>query len=211
MTCNSELGGLLPPPAQVRYPTREGTGIYTGAGGSDGLPLSKKGVLFLRSKETSRQGQFLRDCAAEAWRGQEVPHNTAWQQKQGHHKEFARWHDWVRRVLEECCWWELNENKRNINSHLQLRLTNLYLEALSYRMIGDKDLYIPTAKRVEQEGKKPKQNTWEEWYRKRATDADLWYKHWTSHIIAVSSSGEQTNVRTMRIRDMWQLFANGRG
>lgn len=161
-------------------------------------------------KQTSRHGQFIRDCAAEAWRPKEVPHSKEWAHNNTHHKEYARWHDWVRRVLEECCWWELNGGGKNINAHLQLRLTSTYTEALSYRTLGDEDLRIPLPKMVEQEGKEPRESSWEEWYKKRARDSDLWYKHWTSHIIAASPTGEMSNVRTMRIRGMWQLFANGR-
>lgn len=161
-------------------------------------------------KKTSRHGQYLRDCAVEAWRPEEPPYDKAWEGTLNHLKEFARWHDWVRRVLEECCWWELNGGGKNVNSHLQLRLTNLYAESLSYRTIGDEDLYIPIPKMVEQEGKCPRESTWDEWYRKRSRDSVLWYRHWTSRIIAASPSGEQTNVRTARIREIWQLLRNGR-
>lgn len=159
---------------------------------------------------TLGKGQFLRDAAVEAWRPKEVPHSKEWEDTNFHHKEYARWHDWVRRVLEECCWWELNGGGKNINSHLQVRLTNLYLNSLTHRTVGDQYLRIPNAKMVDQEGREPRERTWEQWYDKRSRDADLWYKHWTSHIIAASFFGVQSNTRTQRIRDMWQLFKNRR-
>jgi hypothetical protein len=168
------------------------------------VPLSRKngGVM---PKKSRRVGTFLIDAHREAFRPGEPVFNKGWA-GEDHHKEYARWHDWVRRVLEECCWWELNggvENK-NVNVHLQIRLTSIYTHSLDYRVPG-RSIRIP--KMVKQEGVEPRESSWIAWYDKRSRDADLWYKHWTSHIIEVSPSGNMTNVRTMRIRDMWQLFS----
>ena len=157
-----------------------------------------------RKQEGKYVGQFLQDAHREAFQPEEAILSAEWEGNM-HHREFARWHDWVRRTLEECCWWELDDSAKNINKHLQVRLASVYKEALEYRELDQS--VVPRLPRMpKQTGVEPKEDDWSDWYYKKQRDSRRWYQHWTSHIMVVSPYGHQTNIRTMRIREIWQLF-----
>lgn len=144
--------------------------------------------------EANYISQFTQDCIKEAGvdpvDGWKYPHN---------HKEFNRFANWVRRVLEECNWWELDGKAKNVNKHLQLRLLTIYKEIIEKDLIPvefQKGLRLPS-----NEGVEPRQATWEEWYDQRSKEAWLWYQHWCRHISAIPATFRQADhQRLMRLR-----------
>lgn len=157
--------------------------------------------------EVGYMGDFLRDCMRECGLDPVKPPESKWE---GEHpdREFTRFACWVRRCIEECNWWELNGGAKNINAHLQVRLLTTYRDFIDIPLIPGHLMHrtgLPS-----NEGREPAQATWQEWYDKRAHDADLWYRHWCSNIHSVKGAGFGTyaNKRLMKIRNIWQLFKN---
>lgn len=147
-------------------------------------------------------GQFLIDCSKECG-AEKVP---GWDYNQAE-KEFFRFSQWVRRMIEEVNWFELNGGGKNINAHLQLRLLSAYqdlMPLISPELVGR--FKLPA-----NEGQAPGLS-WSVWYEKRAREAHLWYHHWCSHIQCVEGMtfGNMANTRLLKIRGIWQLYKNKR-
>lgn len=161
-----------------------------------------------RSIEKKYAEEFKQPFVIDSIKESGAEEVLGWKHPQ-HHKEFLRWSKWVRRVLEECIWWELNGGAKNINSHLHLRLLSLY------RDIYDKELlhfdHMQGARLPLKQGQEPKQEDWGSWYRKRSVEAEQWYRHWCAHIGAVEPFGPLTTRRTMKFRSMWHLMRSKKG
>lgn len=150
--------------------------------------------------EVGHVSPFTLDCIKEAG----VTPKRGWEHPQ-HHKEFARYSNWVRRVIEECNWWELDGRAKNINKHLQLRLLSIYKD------IVDKDLipaeYMRGMRLPLNEGVVPRQEDWQAWYDQRANEAWRWYQHWCTHITGIPIAFRpEDHQRLMKFRNVFQIL-----
>lgn len=155
---------------------------------------------FSKKLDQGHISKFTQDCIKEAG----VTPVEGWEFPQ-HHKEFRRYTNWVRRVIEECNWWELDGSARNINAHLQVRLLSIYKDIIEKNLLPEeylKGVRVPT-----NEGVEPREDDWDSWYDKRSREAWLWYQHWCSHITAVPATfRESDHQRLMRFRNTFQIL-----
>lgn len=155
---------------------------------------------FTRKLDSGHISPFTLDCIKEAG----VSPVKGWEFPQ-HHKEFRRFSNWVRRVIEECNWWELDGSAKNINMHLQLRLITIYKDIIDKELIPVE--YLTGMRLPRSEGIEPREATWEEWYDKRSREAWLWYQHWCRHISAINPAFRDTDhQRLMRFRNTIQIL-----
>lgn len=155
---------------------------------------------YTKKAEAGHISPFTLDCIKEAG----VKPVKGWEHPQ-HHKEFNRFANWVRRVLEECNWWELDGSARNVNAHLQLRLLTIYKDIIEKELIPLE--YMKGQRLPRNEGVEPRQPEWQEWYDQRSKEAWLWYQHWCRHISSVAIAFRpEDHQRLQRFRSTFQVL-----